>query len=335
MPPGTQIMAIVKADAYGLGASCISEIVRSSVDALGVVSVSEARVLQQGGYGLPIMVFSEPLPTESIEDLVRDPSLIFVVYSLAFADRLSKIAAAYGCSVAVHIKLNTGLNRLGISAEASCETIRRVSQYPGLKVTGLLTHLGFADVPLHPETARQIQIFDRLLSWTKQYLGYDVQAHVFSTFGLVSEPQRPVYDLVRIGYGLYENAVHILAPVGYVHTISPGEWVSYSGLYRADHPHQIVVVYAGYSAGIPTDVVGMEVMFHGKRYPVVGRVCMDLLMVAMPLEIAVSAGDEVYLYGGQGDAAITAQDWMNWASLAPREIFCRFGYRAGRIDICW
>jgi alanine racemase len=326
LPPLTQIMAILKADAYGLGAQRMADILGDTVDALGVVTVSEAMALRETSK-VPLILFSEPLPDEDILSLVADPKVVFTVYSEAFLRRLSDMAMAMARTVSIHLKVNTGLNRLGFSPDRLQAILSHIQGKSWLEVAGIFTHLGFSDHEGHPETAAQLGVFDTVVSEVHTHGFPFAVAHTLSTNG-IHNVSGYVYDAVRIGLGLYRDAVTISAPVGYVREIQPGEWVSYDGLYRAQTPHKVGVIYAGYSAGIPSDTQGMSVLIHGQRYPVIGRICMDLVMVALPQASTIAIGDTAVLYGGEGASAITAADWNLWAGMNPREIFCRFGYRA-------
>ena len=330
LPPLTRIFAILKADAYGLGAARLAVILDGFVDVLGVVTATEARELCSATM-LPIVIFSEPLQHEDIRDLVANEHISFTVYTLGFLEKLENIATQLRRKVSVHLKINTGLNRLGVAPEHLGLLLTHLRTSAHIQLESVFTHLGFSDHPEHPENEAQLQLFDRLIVAVRDAGFSAVMTHALSTQGIQNVVNHH-YDAVRIGLGLYQNAVTITAPVGYVHDIAAGEWVSYAGLYCADHTHKVAVVYAGYSAGIPSSTTGMVVLIHGKRYPVIGRVCMDLIMVALPQDSIVSVGDTVVLYGTEGDEAVTAEDWKSWAGLNPREIFCRFGFRA-MIDV--
>ncbi len=326
LPPLTQIIAILKADAYGLGATRVANILGSMVDAVGVVTLSEVMALQ-GTVRVPIILFSEPLPHEDIRPLVADPMVAFTVYSEVFLRRLATMAMTMDRSVSIHLKVNTGLNRLGFSPDQLSALLSQIHGDSCLQLVGLFTHLGFSDHEGHPENEAQLRVFDRALTEVHDKGFPFAVAHTLSTNG-IQNVSGYVYDAVRIGLGLYRDAVTISAPVGYLRDIQPGDWVSYDGLYRADESHKVAVIYAGYSAGIPSHTTGMQVLIHGQRYPVIGRICMDLVMVALPQASTIAIGDTAVLYGGDGPAAITAADWALWAGMNPREIFCRFGYRA-------
>jgi len=330
LPPLTDIMAIVKADAYGLGALRMAEILGDKVDALGVVTVSEALALH-GHVSVPVLLLSEPLPGEDIRALVADSRVSFTVYSESFLARLSDLATGLGTSVGIHLKANTGMNRLGFSPDDVCVCVDKINEYKALRLEGFFTHLGFSDHKDHPENEAQLAVFETLCKVVRSQSGAAIRAHALSTHGLETLDGH-TYDAVRIGLGLYTDAVTISAPIGHIHDISSGEWVSYSGLYRAEYDHKVAVIYAGYSAGIPSQTTGMSVLIRGERYPVIGRVCMDLIMVALPKDTDIAVGESVILYGGDGPNAISPEEWAQWGGLNPREIFCRFGPRA-RISV--
>jgi len=326
LPPLTEIIAIVKADAYGLGAVRMAGILGDKVDTLGVVTASEALALQ-GKVTLPILVLSEPLPGEDIRALVSDPRISFTVYSPASLRRLSDMATAMDTTVSIHLKANTGMNRLGFSPEDILLFLDKIKQYPGLRLAGLFTHLGFSEYKEHPENELQLAAFETLCSIVRAHGMPSVRTHALSTLG-VQTIVGHYYTAVRIGLGLYPHSVTISAPIGYIHDITAGDWVSYAGLYRAEYDHKVAVIYAGYSAGIPSRTTGMSVLIQGERYPVIGCICMDLIMVALPQDSCFEVGDMVVLYGGEGPNAILPEEWAQWAGLNPREIFCRFGVRA-------
>ncbi len=325
LAPETHVMAILKADAYGLGALRMAGILDGIVDGVGVVTAAEAHGLQ-GHVSVSLLLFSEPLPTEDIDALIVG-NVMFTVYTLSFLARLSQRALSLDKTVAIHLKANTGLNRLGFSPELLPELLSKITSSAHIQLMGIFTHLGFADEKDHPQTELQIAVFERLSEVVRNHGFHAVKTHLLSTHGVLNVSSDG-HGMVRFGLGLYVDAVTISAPIGYIHDVQAGEWVSYSGLYHAAEDHKVAVVYAGYSAGIPSNTTGMAVMIEGQRYPVIGRICMDLIMVALPQNSDFAVGQSVVLYGGDGEHAITPEDWKSWAGLNPREIFCRFGYRA-------
>jgi hypothetical protein len=151
---------------------------------------------------------------------------MFTVYTLSFLARLSQRALSLDKTVAIHLKANTGLNRLGFSPEVLPELLSKITSSAHIQLMGIFTHLGFADEKRHPQTEMQLAVFQRLSESVRRNGFHTVKTHALSTHGVLNVDVKS-HDMVRVGLGLYQGAVTISAPIGYIHDVQAGEWVSY------------------------------------------------------------------------------------------------------------
>jgi alanine racemase len=319
---GADVCAVVKADAYGHGAVPVA---RAALEAgatwLGVALVEEGRVLREAGIDAPVLLLSEP-PLEAAAALV-DADLTPVVYRPEMLDALDAVAAERGTPVAVHVKADTGMGRVGARPEDWDAVLRHAVAAPHLDVTGLLTHLACADEPERTVTAEQLAAFDRFLDLARELRITPRWVHTANTAATLLHPAAH-RDLVRPGIGVYglspdaavDAAAHGLRPVAslvsevsFVKRVPAGTPISYGHRFEAPAQGWVATVPIGYADGVPRRLTGVgEVLLGGRRRPIAGTVTMDQVLVWCG-DDAPAVGDEVVLIGRQGGDELRVEDW--------------------------
>jgi alanine racemase len=290
---------------------------------LGVATVSEAEPLRAAGIDAPILVFGYTAPWQARE--VARLDLRATVYSLEIARALARAAGDLGRAVHVHVKVDTGMARLGLRAEdiggivAFCEALRGL---PGLTAEGIFTHFATADAADQSYARLQLERFHRVLLALKERGLRPPLVHAANSAAMLALPEAR-FDLVRPGvavYGLHPSdevrlpaafrpALAFKTQVAQVKEIPAGEGISYGATYVTTHPTRIAVLPVGYADGFRRAPANWgEVLVRGRRAPLLGRVCMDQCMVDVTQIAEVRSGDEVVLIGQQGEEALTAED---------------------------
>lgn len=319
----TQVLVSLKADAYGHGALRVARtVLRNGASWLGVATVSEAEALRTAGITAPILVFGYTPPWQAREAVRLD--LRTTVYALEPARALARAAHDLGRPAHVHVKVDTGMARLGLRAEdieaivAFCETLREL---PGLVVEGIFTHFATADSADRTYAHRQLERFRAVLAALDERGLRPPIVHAANSAAALTLPDAR-FDMVRPGiaiYGLapsaevplpegFRPALSFKTQVAQVKVIPPGEGISYGATYVTTAPTRIAVLPVGYADGFRRAPANWgEVLVRGQRAPLVGRVCMDQCMVDVTGIPGVRQGDEVVLIGRQGDDELTAE----------------------------
>jgi alanine racemase len=337
------MMAVVKADAYGHGAP---EVARTALAAgavsLGVAMLEEAVDLREAGVTAPVLLLSEP-PVPEAPAMVA-AGVTAVVYSDAMIEALEQAAGAVDARVPVHLKIDTGMHRVGCAPEHALAAARSVAVRPHLELAGVMTHLAVADEPDDPYTDDQLDRFDVVLSELRAAGVEPGVVHAANTAGALAHP-RARHDLVRVGIGVYglppsaatadiadlRPAMSLHARVSHVQRVEAGTRVSYGLRWRADRPTTLATVPVGYADGVPRRLgaTGGEVLVGGRRRPIAGTVTMDQILVDLG-DDPVAPGDHVVLIGEQGRERITAVEWADRLDTIGYEIVCGIGARVPR-----
>jgi alanine racemase len=339
-----RVLAVVKADGYGHGAITSA---RGAIDAgaamLGVALVEEGLELRQAGIDAPILVLSEPVPAAAASVVAH--RLTPAVYTHAGIEALAKaVVAADAGPLPVHLKIDTGMHRVGASPEAAGELADLVDAHRELRFEGLWTHLAVADEPDNPYTGEQLARFETARAALAAAGHRPELVHAANTAGALAFPAAR-YDLVRPGIGIYgippvdalaplaqlQPVLAVKARVSFVKRLPAGAAISYGLRYRTERPTTIATVPVGYGDGVPRNLAGAggEVIVRGHRRAIAGTVTMDQLMVDVG-DDAVDVGDEVVLLGRQGDESVTAVEWAARLGTIPYEIVCNIGRRVPR-----
>lgn len=336
-----KLCAVVKADAYGHG---MVPIARTAVEAgasmLAVALVDEGRRLRDAGVESPILLLSEPRPYEFAE--VVECQLIPTLYQGEGLAAAAAASAAAGVHLPVHLKVDTGMARVGARPADLMLLADAIAERDTLELAGVWSHCAVADEPDNPFTSYQIEQFDHLLSRLRAagHLGFS--RHIANSAVAMAHPLGR-YDMVRCGIALYgippsaalaarlplQPAMTVRSEVSMVKTIAAGTPVSYGHHYTAPVETQLATVPIGYADGWPRRMgtCGGEVLIGGHRRPIAGVVTMDQMMVDCGLEHPVSAGDDVVLLGRQGTDEITATEIAERLDTVSYEIVCQLGRR--------
>ena len=340
---GAAVCAVVKADGYGHGSIRVA---RAALDAgaacLAVALVEEGIVLRHAGIDAPILLLSEP-PVGAATEVVRR-HLTPTVYTAAWIDALG--AAAEGGHLDVHLKVDTGMHRVGADPSDAVHLARLVHEHPALELAAVWTHFAVADDPDQSSfTALQQQRFDDACAAIED-AGIPVPArHAANAAGTLYAGA--TYDLVRPGIAIYGYApnpdvandlrpvLSLRAQVSHVKELEAGERLSYGLRYELGVRSLVATVPLGYADGVPRRLgeVGGEVLIGGRRLPIAGTVTMDQILVDCGPDGGVVVGDEVVLLGAQGDERISADDWAERLGTISYEILCGIGARVPRVHL--
>ena len=332
IPPVTNILAQVKSDAYGHGLVPVAqEFAACGVDWLGVASLDEAKMLREAGVTLPILVQSVLSPDDAEAVFAYDVRP--TVCTVAFARALQRAAVARRRHVAVHLKVDTGMGRLGVWHEEAPAWLRALAECHLLELEGCYTHLPSADDD-PAFTRQQLQLFNRCVAALRAHGWQLPLVHAANSMGVIGFRESH-WTMVRPGlmlYGLYPleslRADLALAPalqwksrIIFLKQVPAGRSISYGGTHVTQRPTTIATVPVGYGDGYRRQLSNRaQVLIRGQRAPVVGRVCMDHLMIDVGHIPQASEGDEVVLIGAQETARISTEDVARWADSIPYEI---------------
>jgi alanine racemase len=338
------LLATVKADGYGHGAVPVA---RAALEAgarwLGVAFVEEGLELRDAGIDAPVVLLSEP-PVDAA-DVVVAHRLTPIVYSRDGIDALAKAVADAGAPpLPVHLKVDTGMHRVGCPPEAAVELARAVVARDELVLEGLATHLAVADEPDRDDTDAQLDAFAAVRAALSGAGIEPAIVHAANSAALLAFPEAR-FDLVRAGITVYgiaptphleglvplRPALSLHARVSHVQRLPAGSRVSYGLRYQLASDAAVATVPLGYADGVPRNLGlrGGEVLLGGRRCRIAGTVTMDQLLVDCG-DASVAVGDEVVLIGHQGDEQITAAEWAHRLDTIAYEIVTRIGARVGR-----
>ncbi|WP_319951829.1 alanine racemase [Caldinitratiruptor microaerophilus] len=338
--PGTALMAVVKADGYGHGAVPVArEALAAGAEWLGVATVEEGIQLRQAGLTAPVLVLGPVLPEQAGQ--VVDHDLRVAVYDPRLARALDAVARGSGRPARVHVKVETGMGRIGVRPEDVEPFARLVAGLPGVEVEGVFTHFAAADDPDPAYTREQIARFEDALAALGNAGVRPRLRHAANSAAILAHP-RAHYDLVRAGIALYglapdaarswpadlRPAMRLVSRIVHLKTMAPGEHVSYGATWTARGGERVATVPVGYADGYRRLFSNRGAMLvAGQPCPVVGRVCMDQTMIRIPPGVPAEVGDEVVLMG----PGLTADDWAELLGTINYEVVCLIGRRVPRV----
>lgn len=336
-----ELCAVVKADAYGHGDVPAAEAaLAGGAGRLAVALVEEGIRLREAGIDAPVLLLSEP-PPEDAPTLVA-AGLTPTVYRGCFLEAVAAAAEAAGVPQPVHVKVDTGMHRVGADADTAADLARRAAADPRLRLEGVWTHFAVSEVD-HGYTLTQLgelrSLVDRLTAD-----GVEIPiVHAANTAAALDLPETRL-DMVRVGLGLYglrpapqvapdlelRPAMRIVSEVAFVRRLPTGARPSYGRVRPLAAPATVATVPVGYADGVARALSTTgEVLIGGRRLPFAGAVTMDQLVVDCG-DLQVAVGDEVVLLGSQGDEEITAEEWAQRLGTINYEVVCRFGPRMPR-----
>jgi alanine racemase len=343
------IIAVVKANAYGHGSPRVAlALEQAGATMLACADIEEGIVLRRAGVGVPILVFG----ALSVSDLhgLFEYSLTPTISTPGAARAVQAAAAAHATAIGFHLKIDTGMNRLGFRHDNLRRTLPELLGAANLTLEGVYTHFASADVPESLTFNEQRMRFEAALSAVNDLVGPAEAGHYVRHAGnsaALLRDSRCWYDVVRPGlllYGIVPPPLAATIPLTPVMSLTsrvvavkglrPGEAVGYGGKFRADAPATVAVVPAGYADGLDTRLCGRgHVLIRGRRAPIVGAVSMDMITVDVT-GLEVEPGDEVVLLGRQGDEVwqqIDAREMAASIGTIPWEVVCRLGSRVERL----
>jgi len=344
LSPGCEVMAIVKANAYGHGAvETAQALARQGIGRFAVASLDEGIALRQAGLSAPIVVLGA-LFEEQIADLVAH-QLTPVVSDGRILPTLAKAARSHPTPYPIHLKVETGMGRLGFSPEELLSLLDDPLLRRPLQVEGMMTHLADADGADSAFTERQLGVFRTILEQIRQR-GLPIPlVHTANSAAIVRFPDAH-FSLVRPGimlYGYHTLPASVPAPdltpvlslrttIVQLRTIPRGGTVSYNRTFVAQRPTRIAVLPIGYADGYSRRLSHRgSVLIQGRRAPIVGLVCMDMIMVDVTDLAPVPVGETVTLIGQQGGESIWADEVAEWIGTIPYEVLCGIGSRVPRL----
>ena len=345
LPKGTKLCAVVKADAYGHGVKGLLGSLSGYADAYAVATEEEGALLRREGVTAPILVLGA-LQREEYRRAICC-GLTVAISSLREAEGLSQEAETLYGTAHVHIAVETGMNRIGMRMEGEgFEELRKIAALPGISIDGCFTHFARADEADAVMTGRQLGRFQDFLQRAKE-AGIHTGVRHCSNSAAILEGEGTDFDMVRAGiamYGIYpsdevrmetplEPVMQLKSYLTFVKEIEAGETVSYGGIYRAERRTRVGTISAGYADGYPRPAAegGMEVLIRGRRCPIIGRICMDQMMVDLSDLPEAEPGDLVTLFGKDGEEEISLNELSEKSGRYHYEILCGITGRVPRV----
>lgn len=341
--PDRRMCLVVKADGYGHGAPQVARVAAAAgVEFLGVATVHEGIELRRAGIDVPILILSPTLPDE-IDDILAH-ALRASVSSFAYAQALSARAAARGVIALVHIEVDTGMGRSGVNESEAAALVHAVAALPALDLEGIFTHFPDA-APGHTDFAdAQTARFLALVA-TLRGAGHALPlAHAANTAGMLSvtgalfdmvRPGLMLYGHTHTGIGLAEHLRPVMAlksRIVLLKDMDPGRTVSYDRTFTVERPSRIAVIPAGYGHGLSLKLSNRgHVLVRGQVAPIVGKVTMDMSMLDVTDIPGVDVGDEVVLFGTQGDARLSLEEVARQSETLSYDVMISIGKRVPRV----
>ncbi|MEB3361396.1 MAG: alanine racemase [Synechococcaceae cyanobacterium] len=344
-----KLMAVVKADGYGHGAVSVARAaLAGGASSFGVATLAEGVELRRAGITAPVLVLGNLTQPEELRSCLRW-QLMPTISSMREALLCHNLARGSGRDLAVQLKLDTGMTRLGVDWQEGPKLARALENLEGIHCAGIYSHLAWADAEPHEDdglTDLQRRRFETVLRQLDQQ-GLAVGCrHLANSAGTLRHPQLH-FDLVRVGLALYGHApashlsgvvplrpaLQLKARVTLVRSVGSGVGVSYGHRYRTSRPSRLAVVGIGYADGVPRLLSGrLEVLYAGRRLPQVGTITMDQLVIDATDAPDLDVGAVVTLLGRDGDQQISAEDWSQRCGTIPWEILCGFKHRLPRLE---
>lgn len=322
LAPGTKMLGVVKADAYGHGAVPVAKAIDDLVDAYGVSMPEEGVELRKAGITKPIVILGYTAP--EVAELAIRYDIIMAVFQSEIAEKYNEIAKKLNKCAKVHIKLDTGMSRIGyLCKEESLDDIEKIAKLPYVEIDGMFTHFSKAD-ELDKTFARNQ--FKKYMEFATALEARGIRLackHVCNSAGIIDIPEGDL-DMVRFGvtmYGMYPTdevtkermpvtpAMEVKTHISYIKTLPAGVGIGYSGTFVTERETRVATLSVGYGDGYPRGLSNAgRVLIHGKSAPILGRICMDQCMVDVSHIPEAKQGDVVTLMGRDGDDFISAEE---------------------------
>ncbi|MDK2865925.1 MAG: alanine racemase [Clostridiales bacterium] len=345
--PGALITAVVKANGYGHGATKVAKIfLDHGADRLAVAILDEAIELRKAGYSVPILILGFT-PIEQLDEVVLY-DLEQTIFSFESAQLLSNLAVAQKKKVKIHLKVDTGMGRIGFEpSENTIETIKRIAALPNIIIEGIFTHFAIADSTDKSYTNAQFKLFENFFhQLNDQGIQIPIK-HCANSAAIIDLPEYHL-DMVRAGIMLYsvtptkemlrethlEQVMTLKTRIAHIKTVEPGESISYGRTFIASRKTAIATLPIGYADGYPRGLSNKgSVLVKGMKAPIVGRICMDQCMIDVTDIDDVHVDDEVVLFGQQGESFIAIDELAATLGTINHEIICGINRRIPRLYI--
>ncbi len=346
----TKLLAVVKTDGYGHGSVSIARAIEGLDYLFGfaVATAEEALELREAGIEKPILILSYSFPYAY--PMFVQENIRVTVFREDMLEMLGKTAVEQNKEAMVHIKVDTGMGRIGITPdEDGIRFVQKVLDTPGIKLEGIFTHFACADMEDLTYAKEQMRVFKEFIQKAEEVTGYKIPIHHCSnSAGIIQLPEANM-DLARAGiimYGLMPSdevradiiplkpALSLHSHIAYVKNMKPGQVISYGSTYKVTEPIKVATVPLGYGDGYPRSLSGKGyVLIRGRRAPILGRICMDQFMVDVTDIPEVKEGDKVTLIGCNGDEMITANALGELSGRFNYELVCDLNQRLPRVYI--
>ncbi|MBR6237418.1 MAG: alanine racemase [Lachnospiraceae bacterium] len=343
----TGIIAVIKTDGYGHGALPMAKELEKTevIKGYGVATAEEAMQLKNNGIRKPVIIIGYSFPSSYEEMLIRDVRL--TVFREDMLDLIEQTASRLGLIAKVHIKVDTGMSRIGISPDdEGMAFVKKALSYPHISVEGIFSHFARADETDKTYAVRQLERFDAFVDRVKSELGFEFKmVHIANSAAIIEMPKSHK-EYVRAGvimYGLWPSdevsrdvidlkpLLSLVSHITFIKEVPAGTQVSYGGTYVTNAPTKIATIPVGYGDGFPRLLSNKgSVIISGKKAPIIGRICMDQFMVDITDIPDVHEGDEVTLIGRSGDECITMEDLAEQSGMLNYELACIMGKRVPR-----
>lgn len=341
-----EVMVVIKADGYGHGAIPIAKyLFEAGINSIGVATINEAIALRKDGIDIPIVILGYS-PEEEYSSLIEF-DIIQTVYKYSMVKGISDVASKLGKNAKIHIKIDTGMTRLGFYPnDETIELLVEMCKLPNLDIEGIFTHFAKADEADRSYTLEQIKTFNTFIDKLEKKGIQISKIHASNSAGLMGYKEAH-YNIVRAGialYGLYpsdqmDQSVITLKPslslksnIIFLKDVESGVAVSYGGTYITKERCKIATIPVGYGDGYPRSLSSKgRVLIRGQYAPIIGRICMDQFMVDVTQIEGVSEGDEAVLIGSQGDKNIPVEEIAAIDGTINYEIVCQLGKRIPRV----
>lgn len=346
LPSQVKVLGVVKADAYGHGAvETARRLEEKDIDYLGVATIDEGIELRESNIGLPILVMSGLFPWDDIGPVIRN-RLTPVVHDFATLERISEESRRFEESLNIHLKVDTGMGRLGFSPDDCSFLAERVKETDGVVVEGFMSH--FSSSETRDEIGmKQIDIFNRALDTLREGGVEPEIVHMANSGALTTYPEA-YFSMVRVGINLYgsysgkestgkiplRQVMKFASRIAFLRDFPEGVPLSYGGTYTTKKHTRIAYVPVGYADGYPRVLSNKgEVLIHDRRCAIVGRICMDWLLADVTYLEDVEMGDEVTILGHGETQVITADEIAGNAGTIPYEVLCNISKRVMRVYV--
>jgi len=346
IPSHVKLLCVVKSDAYGHGANMVAQRLESNeVDYLGVATIDEGIELRDSGIHAPILVMSGILPWDNVEALM-DNNLTPVVYDMETLNKVKERARSFVKAVRIHIKVDTGMGRLGFSPDDINPVINFIKGEKFLYIEGIMSHFSLSE-KRDEYGMNQIKTFNKVLRIFEENGIKPDLVHMANSGAITNYPEA-YFDMVRVGISLYgshparglseklpvQQVMKLASRIAHIREFQVGCSLSYGRTYTTKRKTRVAYIPLGYADGYPRVLSNRgSVLIKGERCSIVGRICMDWLLVDITDVDCVQVGEEVVLLGSSGNAFIHVDEIAEYAETIPYEILCNISPRILRVYV--